>query len=121
MATVIACVASVSVRFRSKERGTSVKDHAKNGSRLISRAIKTETPLPRYLFAPKPNGNACYAGYNSHFFIDRDVFTIYYWSSSSTSRPATKWLPLLQGKRQTIISDKTMMNNIFRYKRIAFF
>ena len=33
------------------------------GSRLISRAIKTETPLPRSLFAPKPNGNACYAGY----------------------------------------------------------
>ena len=32
------------------------------GSRLISRAIKTETPLPRSLFAPKANGNACYAG-----------------------------------------------------------
>ena len=31
----IACVASVSVRFRSKERGTRVKDRAKNGSRLI--------------------------------------------------------------------------------------
>ena len=30
---------------------------------LISRAIKTETPLPRSLFAPKANGNACYAGY----------------------------------------------------------
>ena len=33
------------------------------GSRLISRAIKTEAPLPRSLFAPKPNGNACNAGY----------------------------------------------------------
>ena len=42
----LACVASVSVRFRSKERGTRV----------------TENPLPRSLFAPKPNGNACYAG-----------------------------------------------------------
>ena len=30
---VIACVASVSVRFRSKERGTRVKDHTKNGGR----------------------------------------------------------------------------------------
>ena len=29
---------------------------------LISRAIKTENPLPRSLFARKPNGNACYAG-----------------------------------------------------------
>ena len=28
----IACVASVSVRFRSKERGTRVKDRAKNGT-----------------------------------------------------------------------------------------
>ena len=27
----IACVASVSVRFRSKERGTRVKDRPKNG------------------------------------------------------------------------------------------
>ena len=89
----IACV-KVSVRFRSKERGTRVKDWVKNGASkraergwgrkegnlflfspspppllffgshgLISRAIKTETPLPRSLFAPKANGNACYAGY----------------------------------------------------------
>ena len=49
----LVCVASVSVRFRSKERGTRVKD----------RAIKTENTLPRSLFTPKPNGNACYAGY----------------------------------------------------------
>ena len=83
----IACVASVSARFRSKERETRVKDRGASkragggggwgrkegnasvspplpplsfvGSRLISRAIKTETPLPRSLFAPKPNGNAC--------------------------------------------------------------
>ena len=33
------------------------------GSRLISRAIKTENLLPRSLFTPKPNGNAYYAGY----------------------------------------------------------
>ena len=33
------------------------------GSRFISRAIKTENPLPRSFFAPKPNGNACYTGY----------------------------------------------------------
>ena len=32
------------------------------GSRFISRAGKTENPFPRYFFAPKPNGNACYAG-----------------------------------------------------------
>ena len=37
----LACVASVSVRFRSKERGTRVKN-----------------PVPRSFFAPKLNGNA---------------------------------------------------------------
>ena len=29
-------------------------------SRFISRAVKTESPLPRSFFAPKPNGNAYY-------------------------------------------------------------
>ena len=83
----LACVASVSVRSMSKERGTRVKDRAKNGgskragrgwvsflpsplppprsffgSSFISRAVKTENPLPRSFFAPKPNGNACYEG-----------------------------------------------------------
>ena len=50
-----ACVASVSVRFRSKEQVTRVKDRAKNGaskragrevsSRSIFRAAKTENPV----------------------------------------------------------------------------
>ena len=69
------------MRFRSlKERGTRVKERSGEGvgkkernplppppsffgSCFISRAIKTENPLPRSLFAPKPNGNACYTGY----------------------------------------------------------
>ena len=84
----LACVASVSVGFRSKERGTRVKDRAKNGasrragrawgrkkgtllfpspslfgSRFISHVSKTENPLSRSFFAPKPNINACYAGH----------------------------------------------------------
>ena len=32
------------------------------GSRFISRAAKTENSAPRSFLAPKPNGNACYAG-----------------------------------------------------------
>ena len=85
----VVCVASVSVRFRSKERGTRFKDCAKNGvstragrgwgkkegnacrqtplsffgSCFISRTAKTENPVPLSFFAPKPSGNACYAGY----------------------------------------------------------
>ena len=42
-----ACVAIVSCSLASKERGTRVKDRAKNGSRFISRAAKTENPVPR--------------------------------------------------------------------------
>ena len=55
----VACVASVSARFRSKDRA---KNGASFGSCFISRAAKTENPVPRSFFAPKPNGNACYAG-----------------------------------------------------------
>ena len=39
----LACVASVSVQFRNKERGTRVKDRAKNGCRLISHAINRKS------------------------------------------------------------------------------
>ena len=46
--SVLACVVSVSVQFRSKERGTTVKDRVKKGgSRSILRAAKTENPVPR--------------------------------------------------------------------------
>jgi len=77
------------VQFHSEERGTRVKDRAKNGaskragrgfvdgflssppplsffrSRSIFCAAKTENPVPRSAFArPKPDGNASYAGYD---------------------------------------------------------
>ena len=43
----VACVASVSVRFRSKERGTRVKDRAKNGpSKRAGRGWGRKLPLP---------------------------------------------------------------------------
>ena len=38
------------------------------GSCFISRAAKTENPVPRSFFAPKPSGNACYAGYADQCF-----------------------------------------------------
>ena len=80
----LACVASVSVGFRSKERGTRVKDYAKNGAskregRGGEESFLLSTPSPpsfifwlsfhfsggqtRPFFAPKPNENACYARY----------------------------------------------------------
>ena len=43
----LACVASVSLPCRSKDRGTTVKDRAKNGSGFISRAAKTGLSLLR--------------------------------------------------------------------------
>ena len=39
------------------------------GSRFISRAVKTESPLPWYFFAPKPNGNACYTGFTQYYIL----------------------------------------------------
>ena len=50
---MLACVASVSVRFRSKERGTRVKDRAKNGaSKRAGRGWGKVSllPLPLLLF-----------------------------------------------------------------------
>ena len=50
----IACVASVSVRFRSKERGTRVKDRAKNGAVKErgggEKERKIPLPLPLFYF-----------------------------------------------------------------------
>ena len=63
--------------YEQRTRNESqIKDRAKNGaskrafpslsffsSRFISRAVKTENPVPLVCFAPKPKGNACHAGY----------------------------------------------------------
>ena len=88
----VACVTSVFVWFRNKEQGTKVKDRAKNGAvkergggGVGKKGGKIPFPLPPLsfifwlsfhfsrgqnrksrsssFFAPKPNGNACYAGY----------------------------------------------------------
>ena len=45
---VVACVARVSVRFWSKERGTRVTDR-ENGSCFISRMAKAKTPFHFFL------------------------------------------------------------------------
>ena len=65
-----ACVASVSVRFLSKESKTARTPPPPPpsifGSRSTFRAAKTENPVPCHssvFFPPKPQGNACYAGY----------------------------------------------------------
>ena len=67
---ILACVVSVSVRFapreqrrRNESQRPREKWRKKKGSCFISRAAKTENPVPRSFFAPKPNGNACHAGY----------------------------------------------------------
>ena len=68
----LACVASVSVWFRSKERGTRVKDRA----RFIFHAVKTENTVPRSFFAPKLNRNACYAGYGNLCLLTKNVLNM---------------------------------------------
>ena len=67
--------------FRSKERGTGVKDCEKNAASKIAGSFLPSPPPPpsfifwlsfhfsrgknRSFFASKPNGNPCYAGYLS--------------------------------------------------------
>ena len=61
---ILACVASVSVWFRSKERprnGILGFGRARNETRAIFRAVFDSRSS---FFAPKPHGNACYAGYS---------------------------------------------------------
>ena len=49
---------------------TQVKE---GGRGFISRAVKTENPVPRFFFAPKLNGNACYAGYRGAYIWTGDL------------------------------------------------
>ena len=66
----LACVASVSVQFRSKERGTRVKDRAKNGCLLISHAIKPKIPFHGlFLLRNQTETLATQATDNSNFFL----------------------------------------------------
>ena len=62
----IACVASVSVGFGSKERPKKgifgVFPREKWGEHHFSRGAKHENPVSLTFFAPQPHGNACYAG-----------------------------------------------------------
>ena len=67
------------MRFRRKERESKtarkvaqVKERG-GSSRCISRAVNTESLLPRYFFAPKPNGNVCYTRY----LIDKQLVHIH--------------------------------------------
>ena len=66
----IACVTSVSVGLGSKERQRNGIFGVLPARRMVRepkigkrRRKNTENPIPWSFFAPKPHGNACYAGY----------------------------------------------------------
>ena len=59
---IVARVASVSVRFGSKELQSDKWSEYFWLSPHFPRRQNTENPVPRCFFAPKPHGNACYAG-----------------------------------------------------------
>ena len=61
---------SVNLSLRSKRFRAVLEQRTRNESqrprerwRKWKSAAKTKNPVPRSFFAPKPNGNACYAGY----------------------------------------------------------
>ena len=49
---------------KTTQKMAQVKERG-GGSCFIFRAAKTENPVSRSFFTPKPNGNACYAGYHA--------------------------------------------------------
>ena len=59
---VLACVASVSVGLGSKESQRNMIFGVLPAQKMVHWK-NTEKPVPRSFFAPKPHGNACYAGY----------------------------------------------------------
>ena len=75
----LACVASVSVWFRSKEvprKGTFGIDRARNETR--AKKWKRATFLAVFgsrssFFSPKPHRNACYTGYSTVIWIDYNL------------------------------------------------
>ena len=111
MALKIACQASVSMQFWSTEQGTRVKERVKNGpsppsphlsflgSRSISRTAKTENPIPRSFFAPKPHGNlkkwiraALYRAYSISFTSPIILFARLYQSLKFRKRKESRCL-----------------------------
>ena len=58
----------VFISLRSKRFRAVSEQRTMNESQRLQ---KTENPVPRSFFAPKPHGNACYIGY---VFISLDQF-----------------------------------------------
>ena len=68
--TSLRSVASVSVWFRGEER-SSENWNESQATCAILRAVFDSRPS---FFAPKPHGNACYAGYNSTKYVNGTVY-----------------------------------------------
>ena len=65
------------------KRGTRVKDRAKNWA--IKRALpKPKILVPWSFFAPKPNGNTCYAGYDFYPDLGSDTSSVWNFCSRSS-------------------------------------
>ena len=71
------------MRFRSKERGTRVKDRTENGaskerggggSRRQNQKSRPFHVVPRIGLSPKPDGNACYSD-SAYKALDSVLFT----------------------------------------------
>ena len=71
----LACVASVSVRFRSKERGTRAKDRAKNG--VSKRAGRGRVALVSFLARPKPRKRLLALRFATQAIVSRDPASTY--------------------------------------------
>ena len=105
-----------------RPRENDVSKRAFFGSCFISRAAKTENPVPRSFFAPKPNGNACYAGYiqvdlksflasGAFFFRSRSERASYDFASNKFQ---TFWLFDCKSRNQNhLVARLGHLDNIF--------
>ena len=89
----LACVASVSVRFRSKQRGTRVKDRAKKGvSERAGRGGEERKPFP----PPPPTF----------------IFSLLFHFSRGQNRESRSCLSLLRNQTETLATQANCDLNI---------
>ena len=103
-----------------------VKERGGSGSCFISRAVKTENPVPRSFFAPKLNGNACYAGYTQLRFETKasGSWEMVYESdsvpipqcNSSQRRPSLRVQPQNEGR---LVGNTLFKNSYYQRNTLA--
>ena len=122
----LACVASVSVRFRSKERGKRVKDRAKNGPylhflALVSFLARPKPKIPFLGLSLLPNQTETLATQAIFFLInilgsDFNQYQMYCHYRISSNNSRGRLFLFSQQERAIIRTSKAIIWNIAHWK-----